>query len=78
MGAFQQAVMTTRHTSTQEPADDPSPESAELMYVKCSGCGKWMDVKPGHINSISHSLCPECYAREMRKLEQGGADPRDG
>ncbi|MCO5068059.1 MAG: hypothetical protein M9910_05130 [Kiritimatiellae bacterium] len=38
------------------------------MYVKCSRCGKWMDVKPGHINTISHSYCPECFAAEMRKL----------
>jgi len=38
------------------------------MYVKCSRCGKWMDVKPGHINTISHSYCPECFAAEMSKL----------
>lgn len=43
-------------------------ESAELMYVKCAHCGAWMDVKPGHINSISHSICPSCYEQEMRKI----------
>ncbi len=53
-------------------------EPAELMYVKCARCGKWMDVKPGHINSISHSYCPECFAEEMRKLNlpNPGTRPR--
>jgi hypothetical protein len=44
-------------------------ESAELMYVKCAYCGKWMDVKPGNMTWVSHSLCEECLAKEMKKLE---------
>ena len=47
-------------------------DDAELMYVRCSVCGKWMDVKPGQMNLISHSFCPECYAEEMRKLKREG------
>lgn len=67
--------MTSRHNDrTTPPPDETRDDSAELMYVKCSGCGKWMDVKPGHINSISHSLCPECYEEEMRKLDAGKQD----
>ncbi len=43
-------------------------ESAELMYVKCAYCGKWMDVKPGRINWVSHGLCDDCLAEEMKKI----------
>ena len=42
------------------------------MYVRCSVCGKWMDVKPGQMNMISHSFCPACYEEEMRKLKREG------
>lgn len=66
--------MTSNRNSAKPPPDEAPQESGELMYVKCAGCGKWMDVKPGHLNSISHSLCPACYAQEIRKLEQGATD----
>lgn len=56
--------------SSHSSISSDSSDSAELMYVKCASCGKWMDVKPGHINNISHSLCPECYRQEMGKLDQ--------
>ena len=44
-------------------------ESAELMYVKCAYCGKWMDVKPDNMTWVSHSFCEEYLAKEMKKLE---------
>lgn len=44
-------------------------KSAELMYVRCANCGAWLGVKPGRINSISHGLCPPCYAKEIKKLD---------
>lgn len=40
------------------------------MYVKCAYCGKWMDVKPGNMSWVSHSLCEDCLAKEMKKLEE--------
>ncbi len=49
-------------------AERDAESGAELMAVKCSICGDWMDVKPGHINYISHGICPRCYVEEMRKL----------
>lgn len=42
-----------------------SHDSAELMYVKCAYCGKWLDVKPGKMNRISHTICPDCFEKEM-------------
>lgn len=36
-------------------------DSGELMYVKCSYCGVWLDVQPGRMNQISHSICPACF-----------------
>jgi hypothetical protein len=29
-----------------------------------------MDVKPGRMNIISHGLCPECFEKEMRRVEE--------
>jgi hypothetical protein len=57
----------------EKPAPKPGPEaSAELMPVKCAVCGEWMDVKPGHINFISHGICPACYEKALRKLGRDG------
>ena len=44
------------------------------MYIKCAYCGSWMDVKPGHLNVISHGLCENCYAAEMRKLDKPASE----
>jgi len=51
--------------------DDPkkSEDSGELMYVKCAYCGKWMDVKPGRLNWVSHGLCEDCLAKELEKIK---------
>ena len=48
------------------PEDDEAG-SAELMYVKCAYCGKWMDVKPGHMHWVSHGLCEDCLKKELEK-----------
>lgn len=42
-------------------------ESGALMYVKCAYCGKWMDVKPGHLHWVSHGLCEDCLQKELDK-----------
>ena len=52
-----------------EEAKNEDNGFAELMYVKCAGCGKWMDVKPGHLNLVSHSLCNDCLQKEMEKAK---------
>ena len=48
---------------------DKAEESAELMYVKCAYCGKWMDVKPGQMNWVSHGLCDDCLKKELEKIQ---------
>lgn len=61
--------------STPDSSDaGKPPESAELMYIKCAYCGAWMDVKPGHLNIISHGLCENCFAAEMRKLDKHASE----
>ena len=55
-----------------------SKNSAELMYVKCASCGKWIDVKPGEMNKVSHGICPACFRREMAKLDRLKAHPPTG
>ena len=52
-----------------EEAKKDGDDFAELMYVKCAGCGKWMDVKPGHLNLVSHSLCNDCLQKELEKAK---------
>ena len=44
--------------------------SAELMYVRCSNCAAWMDVKPGLVTGVTHSICPACLKKELRKLDR--------
>lgn len=53
--------------SATNPTSDE--ESGELMYVRCSLCGEWMDVKPGRLNWISHGLCPPCHIKEMARIQ---------
>ncbi|HBA86259.1 MAG TPA: hypothetical protein DCZ95_19425 [Verrucomicrobia bacterium] len=48
---------------------DQNADSGELMYVKCAYCGKWMDVKPGQMNQITHTLCKDCLEKQMKELE---------
>lgn len=52
-------------------SDEPKKQddTGELMYVKCAYCGKWMDVKPGNIAWVSHSLCEDCLAKELEKIK---------
>lgn len=40
------------------------------MYVRCSNCNAWMDVKPGHVSGVTHSICPACLKKELRKLDR--------
>lgn len=51
-----------------KPAED-GEDLAELMYVKCAYCGKWMDVKPGHLHWVSHGLCDDCLKKEMERIQ---------
>ena len=53
-------------------------DSAELMYVQCASCREWLDVKPGKMNEISHTICPKCMKvlfaarRKKKKHERKG------
>ncbi len=53
-----------------DPDSNPTDRLAELMYVRCSNCGSWMDVKPGQISGVTHSICPACLKKELRKLDR--------
>lgn len=58
--------MTVRNVRTKP---EPSSIGGQLMYVKCSDCGSWMDVKPGGMNQVSHSLCSDCFQKQMKRLD---------
>lgn len=52
----------------QGKASQNDPDGA-MMYIACSRCHKIMDVKPGNLNSITHSLCPECFKASMDEIK---------
>jgi len=52
-----------------EPENRETPPGASLMYVRCASCGRWLDVKPGRLEHVSHGLCEECFRTEMAKLK---------
>ena len=55
------------HQGADRGADETT---AGLMYVRCSNCGSWMDVKPGTVNGVTHSICPACFKNELHKLDR--------
>lgn len=44
------------------------PEGA-MMYVACSRCKAILDVRPGNLGSITHSLCSDCLKATMQEIE---------
>ena len=52
-------------------------ESNELMYIRCAYCGEWIDVKPGKMNEITHTICPACQERvtSQHAQKRGPARP---
>jgi hypothetical protein len=52
--------------SRQTSKDDPD---GAMMYVACSRCKTILDVKPGNLGCITHSLCDECLAATLREIE---------
>lgn len=58
--------------------DMNSNNSAELMYVRCASCGKWMDVKPGAMNQVTHGICTACLEGELRRLNEGDSGTASG
>ncbi len=45
------------------------PDGA-MMYIACSRCKKILDIKPGNLGSITHSLCDECLKVTMKEIEE--------
>jgi hypothetical protein len=60
--------MAESESERQSDQASPDEDSGELMYVRCSLCGEWMDVKPGRLNWVSHGLCPTCHDKEMARI----------
>lgn len=40
-------------------------ELGPILKVKCSGCGKTRDIKPGEIAPMDFPMCDECYMPMM-------------
>jgi hypothetical protein len=50
--------------------DKSGHSDGELMYIVCSNCGAWVDVKPGRINDISHGICRPCFDQASKELDE--------
>jgi hypothetical protein len=57
-------------TPSGQSGDTTCAGSAELMYVRCSTCGVWMDVKPGQASGVTHSICPDCLDKALHNLDR--------
>ena len=42
-----------------------------ILFIKCGWCGKDMGQKDGKgVSGISHSICTECYDKELAKITE--------
>lgn len=48
-----------------------SQPTVDMMYVQCAYCREWIDVKPGKVGSVSHTVCPKC----LKKIKRGQKHP---
>jgi len=53
------------------------PEGA-MMYIACSRCKAILDVKPGNLGSITHSLCDACLKATMREIDDFKKKDKEG
>ncbi|MBN1672455.1 MAG: hypothetical protein JXR37_15550 [Kiritimatiellae bacterium] len=77
----------SRGKARKPPANDAGGD-ATLMYVVCCRCHKFLEVRPGPIEAMTHTYCEDCYKAMMTEIddvlkkkeggtEQGG-QPRTG
>ena len=55
---------------SHEPKPTARKDIGELMYVRCAGCGEWLDVKPGNMNMISHGFCQKCFDEQIALIDR--------
>ena len=48
---------------------------SELMYVQCAYCKEWIDVKPGGMNQITHTICQACAQKVSAALRKSRKAP---
>lgn len=45
-------------------------DSGELMYIRCAYCRAWVDVKPGKMTDVTHTICAECARKVLADFEK--------
>lgn len=40
------------------------------MIIICGWCKKFLGTKPGNVGEVSHGMCAECKAEQLRLLEE--------
>ena len=56
-------------TDTPKRSSKNDPDGS-FMYIACSRCKKILDIKPGNLGSITHSLCDECLKATMAEIAE--------
>ena len=76
----------TDETAGSDDAPDAAPDaagdaagdaadSASLMYVVCAKCRKFLEVRPGPIEAMTHTYCEDCYHEMMKEIERATGKP---
>lgn len=48
---------------------DESSDTGSLMYVVCCRCHRFIEVRPGPIEAMTHTYCDECYKAMMEEID---------
>ena len=59
----------TDESDSPKKSSKGDPEGA-MMYIACSRCKRILDIKPGNLGSITHSLCEDCLKITLREIEE--------
>ena len=65
----------------KEDGPEEAPDNREVKMVKiiCAYCGKIIGTQESRTGGDSHGMCPDCFKREMEKLDrqESGLDGGD-
>ena len=76
MSVRQENQLTDGNDSAKKPSK-VDPEGA-MMYIACSRCKKILDIKPGNLGSITHSLCDDCLKITMQEIDEFKRKGKEG
>ena len=61
--------MADEEKESQQGSLDDSSDSGSLMYVVCCRCHRFIEVRPGPIEAMTHTYCDACYKVMMEEID---------